>query len=89
MDTSAHGNIFLEDTRIEYLCAGEYSQGCEACISPIAPDLDWSLCDPELKAVFDRVAAQTSIMTDKDRNGMSLAAWSADERSNNFIYGEC
>jgi len=85
----AHGNLFLDHTRIEYLCAGEYSQGCEACISPLAPDLDWSLCDQELQDIFDRAAAQTPIMTDKDRNGMSLATWGEDERSNNFIYGKC
>ena len=28
----AHGNLFLEPTAIEYLCTGEYSQGCEASI---------------------------------------------------------
>jgi len=85
----AHGNLFLEDTRIEYFCSGEYSQGCEAGISPIAPDLDWSLCDTTLKNIFDSAAAETKLMTDKDRNGLSLAQWSSDERSNNFIYGEC
>lgn len=85
----AHGNLFLEDTRIEYFCAGEYSQGCEACISPLSTDLDWSFCSPALKDTFDRVATQTAIMTEKDRSGMSLATWLEDERSNNFIYGKC
>lgn len=85
----AHGNLFFEDTRIEYFCSGEYSQGCEAGISPLAPDLDWSLCDPALKGIFDSVVAGDSLMTDKDRNGLSLAQWVADERSNNFIYGVC
>src|ERR1051325_4030920 len=28
----AHGNVFPQDTVIEYLCSGEYSQGCEAGI---------------------------------------------------------
>lgn len=81
----AHGNIFPADTVIEYLCSGEYSQGCEACISPFAPDIDWSLCDKALKATFDAAAASTAtLVTDKDRNGFSLAAWVKDERSENF-----
>ena len=33
----AHGNYFTEDTTIEYICSGEYSPGCEAGISPLAP----------------------------------------------------
>src|SRR3989442_12162468 len=31
----AHGNMFVDDTLIEYLCSGEYSPGCEAGISPL------------------------------------------------------
>ena len=84
----AHGNYFLGDTVIEYLCAGEYSQGCEACIAPYAEDIDWSLCEPHLKARFDSMAA-TAIMTDKDRSGLSFAAWDSDPRSENFIFGKC
>ena len=83
----AHGNTFTEDTLIEYFCSGEYSPGCEAGISPLAPDLDWSLCDPGLKATFDEIAATTDLITDKDRNGHTLAAWERDERSENFVYG--
>ena len=81
----AHGNIFPADTVIEYLCSGEYSQGCEACISPFAPDIDWSLCDKTLKSAFDAAAASAAtLVTDKDRNGFTLAAWVKDERSENF-----
>ena len=32
----AHGNVFLENTLIEYFCSGEYSPGCEASISPLS-----------------------------------------------------
>src|SRR5437588_6232487 len=81
----AHGNVFPQDTVIEYLCSGEYSQGCEAGISPYAPDIDWSLCDPQLKAIFNDLASSfATLVTDKDRNGLSLKAWLADGRSNNF-----
>jgi dTDP-4-dehydrorhamnose 3,5-epimerase len=80
----AHGNVFLEDTLIEYLCSGEYSQGCEAGISPYSQDIDWSLCDPALKASLNEIASTTTLVTDKDRNGFSLKQWLADARSDNF-----
>jgi dTDP-4-dehydrorhamnose 3,5-epimerase len=84
----AHGNVFLEDTVIEYLCTGEYSQGCEAGISPFAGDIDWSLCNPALKKIFDEIAASPAlIVSDKDRNGMGLQRWLNDERSNQFNFG--
>ena len=84
----AHGNTFLEDTSIEYFCSGEYSPGYEAGISPLAEDIDWSLCDPNLREIFFKVASSTRLITDKDRNGLSVSAWEKDERSNNFIYVE-
>ena len=63
----AHGNFFTEDTMIEYFCSGEYSPGCEAGISPLAEDIDWSLCDAGLKNLFDDIAPSTSLITDKDK----------------------
>lgn len=39
----AHGNFFTQESTIEYMCSGEYSPDCEATISPLATDLDWSL----------------------------------------------
>jgi dTDP-4-dehydrorhamnose 3,5-epimerase len=84
----AHGNLFLHDTLIEYFCSGEYSPGHEAGISPLAEDIDWSLCDQRLRKVFLEIAPNTSLITDKDRNGLSISAWQEDERSNNFIYTE-
>lgn len=84
----AHGNFFSADSTIEYLCSGEYSPGCEAGVSPFCPELDWSLCDPALKAEFDALGA-SAIATDKDRNGFSLSGWAADPRSGNFVFGKC
>ncbi len=82
----AHGNFFKQDTHIEYFCSGEYSPGCEAGISPLAPDIDWSLCDPVLKGWFDDIAPATSLITDKDRNGYTLARWLQAPGSDYFIY---
>jgi len=84
----AHGNTFLEDSSIEYFCSGEYSPGNEGGISPLAEDIDWSLCHQSLRETFYRVAVSTPLMTDKDRNGLSVSAWEKDERSNNFVYVE-
>jgi dTDP-4-dehydrorhamnose 3,5-epimerase len=85
----AHGNCFPGPTQIEYLCSGEYSQGCEACISPFAVDIDWSLCEPALRTIFKQLSGPGAIITDKDRNGLSLHEWFADDRSKNFVYGQC
>ena len=82
----AHGNTFPVDTVIEYLCSGEYSPGNEAGLSPLADDLDWSLCEPALRDRFQATARSTTLMTDKDRDALSLTAWTADPRSENFIY---
>ena len=68
----AHGNFFSEESMIEYLCTGQYSPGCEAGISPLSKDLDWSVCDENLKKEFMELAEATELMTDKDRNGYSL-----------------
>lgn len=84
----AHGNTFTEDTVIEYFCSGEYSPGNEAGISPIADDLDWSLCEPDLANLFQSTARETALMTEKDRNAFTVASWTADPRSENFRYDE-
>jgi dTDP-4-dehydrorhamnose 3,5-epimerase len=85
----AHGNVFPADTTIEYLCSGEYSPGCEAGISPFTPDIDWSLCDPALKEIFAQIAATTTLVTDKDRNGFDLAAWTNHPASHHFTIDTC
>ena len=84
----AHGNTFPAETVIEYFCSGEYSPGNEAGISPVADDLDWSLCDPFLADQFQSIARSTVLMSDKDRDGLSVGAWTADERSGNFVYDD-
>jgi len=86
----AHGNVFLDDTLIEYSCTGEYSPNCEACISPLSKDLDWSLCDQNLKKVFNESVTNSNLkITDKDKNGLTVQQWKKDDRSKNFLYGKC
>ena len=85
----AHGFFCMTDCVVEYLCAGEYSPGNEAGISPLAPDIDWSLCDRASKHAFDEVTgggAGDAIMSEKDRDALTLNSWLADPRSAHFQY---
>ncbi len=82
----AHGFFCTTDCILEYLCSGEYSPGSEAGISPMAPDVDWSLCDPALKRAFDELVRAGAVISEKDRKSSSLADWLADERSTHFRY---
>jgi len=84
----AHGNFFTKESSIEYFCTGEHSPSCEAGISPLATDIDWSLCDVSLKNEFDTFIKNGPLMSDKDKNGFSLKSWAADARSDNFVFGK-
>jgi dTDP-4-dehydrorhamnose 3,5-epimerase len=83
----AHGNVFPQDSQIEYSCSGDWNPKCESGISPLAKDIDWSLCDPSLKAIFDE-ASKGTLMTDKDRDGFTLTGWAQNKDSDNFIFGK-
>jgi dTDP-4-dehydrorhamnose 3,5-epimerase len=83
----AHGAVFTSESRIEYLCSGEYNPACEAGLSPVAGDLDWSLCDAGLKREFDALVDDGIVLSEKDRQGLSLTAWSADPRARHFTFG--
>jgi dTDP-4-dehydrorhamnose 3,5-epimerase len=84
----AHGNFFRAETCIEYYCSGPYNPQCESGISPFAPDLDWSYCDPRLRELFDATAAAIPVITEKDRNGHTLASWLQNPNSEKFAYKE-
>ena len=81
----AHGNFFLEDTLIEYLCTGEYNPKCEACISPLSTDIDWSIADNKLKKNFEKIRNSNLLISDKDKNGYSIDEWSKSSSSKNFL----
>lgn len=85
----AHGNFFLEDTQIEYLCSGEYSPNCEAGISPLSADIDWSLCQKDLKGLFDETVVKNGVVSEKDKAGLSFSQWINGDRSDNFVMGKC
>ncbi len=82
----AHGNVFLEDTQIEYFCTAEWAQGNEAAISPLAPDIDWSLITPEIKEQIEKIKENNPLMTDKDREGFTLEQWGKSVNAQKFKY---
>jgi dTDP-4-dehydrorhamnose 3,5-epimerase len=84
----AHGNLFTEETIIEYFCTGEYSQGNEAAVSPLSEDLDWSLCAPGLREEFQACVDEGAVISEKDRHAGSLSDWKDDPRSAYFRYSE-
>ncbi|KHO47134.1 MAG: hypothetical protein QJ16_C0007G0033 [archaeon GW2011_AR1] len=84
----AHGNFFPKNSNIEYLCTGEYSQGFESGIFPLSRDLDWSLCNSNLKDKFDSILSSNLIISDKDKNAQSFSEWKKSEKSENFVYSQ-
>jgi dTDP-4-dehydrorhamnose 3,5-epimerase-like enzyme len=85
----AHGNFFTEESAIEYFCTAEYKPENEAGIMPLADDIDWSLADPFLKRELDNFVGEGAlVLSEKDKNALSLAAWLNDPRSVVFKYGE-
>ena len=84
-----HGNMFTEETKIEYLCTGEYNGACEAGISPLAGDIDWSLNNKKLlKELKEHMQSDNVIITDKDKNAMTVKEWLEDPRSKEMTYQE-
>jgi dTDP-4-dehydrorhamnose 3,5-epimerase len=77
----AHGNLYLEDSAIEYFCDAFYNPAGEVGINPLDPDLDFGDCPPPLREAYLRLSAQGPILSDRDRAGLSLAEWRLDPRA--------
>ena len=87
----AHGNMFIAPTRIEYLCTGEYTGKSEFCISPFAHDIEWIVDEDNLMQgkILEEFLNGQPIITDKDRDGMSLKDWAENPAAEEFTYGKC
>lgn len=83
----AHGNVFTEETMIEYYCSASYNPQTEAGISPLSPDLNWSQCEEALKKIIDSIAPTTDLISQKDKNALTLKQWELNSRSDYFKYG--
>ena len=85
----AHGTLLAESSLVEYFCTGEYSPNCQAGISPFAEDIDWSLCEYDLrKKIEDYLFDEDMTINARDSSGYSLKDWKENENSKNFIYEE-
>lgn len=82
----AHAVVCFEQSVIEYLCTGEYNSNCEAGISPLAPDIDWSVCDKDIRRKFEQLKKTGLTISEKDKQGLTLTQWKSDQRSDNFLY---
>lgn len=81
----AHGNFFLANSQIEYFCTGVYNPKCERSISPLSDDIDFSLADKNLLKKFNELAQAKCLISQKDRDGMSVAQWRSDPDSDQFV----
>jgi dTDP-4-dehydrorhamnose 3,5-epimerase len=71
----AHGNFYTENSKIEYLCTGEYNPKGEFSINPLCEEIDYSLCDEKLLKLFVNLKNNSPILSNKDLYGYSLTEW--------------
>lgn len=84
----AHGALLLEESYIQYLCSGTYNQSCEASISPVAKDIDWSICDKAIETKIKKVFDGDILIKERDLSGLSMAEWFKNKNSDKFKYLE-
>lgn len=70
----AHGLFILEPSRVQYVQTGYWNGAGEVSITPQDPALDWSHLPMNLRSSI-RTLFQAPSMSDKDKAGISLAAW--------------
>ncbi len=79
----AHGFVALEDSRVQYFQTGVWSKDGESIITAFDPAIDWSHCDSVVLTKIQN-ALQTGIFSEKDRQGMTLAAWKSSPYIQNY-----
>jgi len=77
----AHGTLLPQDSVIEYFCTASWNKDAEAGISPLSPDLDWSLCDAIPRTWYEEAIRAKPLLSPKDRSAPSLTEWKRDPRS--------
>jgi len=81
----AHGNVYFEDSTIEYYCTGEYSPGNEAGINPLDKTIDWSVNNTELLTEIKKIMDNNPVLSEKDQAGFLLADWAKTKQSQFFV----
>ena len=87
-DTAPDVDTTVQHRLVEATDTENCFSGNEAAVSPLAEDLDWSLCAPSLREEFLACVYQGAIISEKDRHAGSLSDWQSDPRSANFRYSE-
>lgn len=67
----AHGNLYLQESTIEYFATAIYNPQGELGINPLSSDINWQFCDKEIKKIFDEYKNKF-IISQKDQNGLTL-----------------
>jgi dTDP-4-dehydrorhamnose 3,5-epimerase-like enzyme len=75
----AHGNLYLEESTIEYFATATWNPSSEVGINPLSKDIDWSLVDKEILDIFKN-NQEKFIISEKDKGGATLKDWLNDER---------
>ena len=75
----AHGNLYLEESTIEYFATATWNPLSEVGINPLSADIDWSLVDQEIVDIFKN-NEDKFIISEKDKGGATLKDWLNDER---------
>lgn len=71
----AHGIASITETIIEYACTSTWNSNSEESVSVYSSDIDWSMCDKNLKKCFDVIMSSIPLISDKDKNAMSFSSW--------------
>ncbi|MBR3091263.1 MAG: dTDP-4-dehydrorhamnose 3,5-epimerase family protein [Bacteroidetes bacterium] len=69
----AHGAWLLNNSMIEYFCSGTYNPNCEKTISLWAKDINWEMCDKNIKDTILSMDNKTLHIKDNDFNGLSIS----------------
>jgi dTDP-4-dehydrorhamnose 3,5-epimerase len=67
----AHGNLYLQESTIEYFATATYNPQGEIGIYPLAEDINWSFCDKNIKNIFDNYK-KNALLSDKDKKGLTI-----------------
>jgi dTDP-4-dehydrorhamnose 3,5-epimerase len=71
----AHGVVSITETIIEYACTSTWNKESEESISVYSRDIDWSLCDKNLKKCFEVIMDSTPLISEKDKNAIEFSSW--------------
>ena len=80
----AHGAWLLNNSMIEYFCSGTYNPNCEKTISLWANDINWDLCDEDIKNKILNIDKTTLNIKQNDINGLSINEFENSESGNIF-----